>query len=110
MVIANIEDLRKLARRRLPRALFDFIDGGAQDEVTLRANQSDFHRFALLPRVLTDVSNRDQSVTVLGQKLEQPLILSPTGLPGMLWPNGAIEAAVRRLIEGSTVVGAARCA
>ncbi len=93
MVIANIEDLRKLARRRLPRALFDFIDGGAQDEVTLRANQSDFHRLALLPRVLTDVSKRDQSVTVLGQKLEQPLILSPTGLPGMLWPNGAIEAA-----------------
>jgi L-lactate dehydrogenase (cytochrome) len=93
MIIANIEDFRKLARRRLPRALFDFIDGGAQDEVTLRANQSDFHRLALLPRVLTDVSERDQSVTVLGRKLDVPLILSPTGLPGMLWPNGAIEAA-----------------
>jgi L-lactate dehydrogenase (cytochrome) len=93
MIIANIEDFRKLARRRLPRALFDFIDGGAQDEVTLRANQSDFHRLALLPRVLTDVSKRDQSVTVLGRKLDLPLILSPTGLPGMLWPNGAIEAA-----------------
>jgi L-lactate dehydrogenase (cytochrome) len=93
MLIANIEDFRKLARRRLPRALFDFIDGGAQDEVTLRANQSDFHRLALLPRVLTDVSKRDQSVTVLGRRLDLPLILSPTGLPGMLWPNGAIAAA-----------------
>ena len=93
MVIANIEDLRKLARRRLPRALFDFVDGGAQDEVTLRANQVDFQRLALLPRVLTDVSGRDQSVTVLGQNLEQPLILAPTGMPGMLWPHGALAAA-----------------
>jgi L-lactate dehydrogenase (cytochrome) len=93
MVIANIEDLRRLARRRLPRALFDFIDGGAQDEYTLRANQADFHRLALLPRVLKDVSQRDQSVTVLGQKFDLPLITSPTGLPGMLWPNGALEAA-----------------
>ena len=93
MVIANIEDLRQLARRRLPRALFDFVDGGAQDEVTLRANQSDFQKLALRPRVLTDVARRDQSVTVLGQRLEQPLILAPTGGPGMLWPNGAVAAA-----------------
>jgi L-lactate dehydrogenase (cytochrome) len=93
MVIANIEDLRRLARRRLPRALFDFVDGGAQDEVTLRANQGDFQRLALLPRVLTDVSQRDQSVTVLGRKLEQPLILAPTGMPGILWPHGALAAA-----------------
>src|SRR5262245_9145112 len=94
MIIANIEDLRRLARRRLPRALFDFIDGGAQDEVTLHANVEDFHRLALLPRVLTDVSNREQSVTVLGRKLDLPLILSPTGLPGLHWPNGALEAAL----------------
>jgi L-lactate dehydrogenase (cytochrome) len=93
MVIANIEDLRQLARRRLPRALFDFVDGGAQDEVTLRANQSDFQRLALLPRVLTDVSQRDLSITVLGQRLEQPLILAPTGMPGILWPHGALAAA-----------------
>ena len=95
MIIANIEDLRELARRRLPRALFDFIDGGAQDEVTLRANQSDFHRLTLLPRVLIDVSKRDQSVTVLGQKLQLPLILAPTGLPGILWPNGARKLRAR---------------
>jgi L-lactate dehydrogenase (cytochrome) len=93
MVIANIEDLRQLARRRLPRALFDFVDGGAQDEVTLRANQSDFQRLALLPRVLTNVSQRDLTVTVLGQKLGQPLILAPTGMPGILWPHGALAAA-----------------
>ena len=93
MVVANIEDLRRLARRRLPRALFEFVDGGAQDEVTLRANQSDFQQLILLPRALTNVSRRDQSVTVLGQKLDQPLILAPTGGPGLLWPNGAMAAA-----------------
>jgi len=93
MIVANIEDLRQLARRRLPRALFDFVDGGAHDEATLRANVADFQRLALVPRVLTDVSQRDQSVTVLGQKLRQPLILAPTGLPGILWPGGALQAA-----------------
>jgi L-lactate dehydrogenase (cytochrome) len=93
MVTANIDDMRRLARRRLPRALFDFIDGGAQDEVTLRRNREDFARFTLIPRVLTDVSHRDQSVTVLGQTYSSPLILAPTGLPGVLWPRGAVEAA-----------------
>jgi L-lactate dehydrogenase (cytochrome) len=93
MTIASIEDMRQLARRRLPRALFDFIDGGAQDEVTVRRNREDFARFTLIPRVLTDVSSREQSVSVLGQTYSSPLILAPTGLPGVLWPNGASEAA-----------------
>lgn len=90
---ASIEDLRQAARRRLPNALFDFIDGGAQDEVTLRRNREDFERIALLPKVLTDVSDRSQAVTVLGQNYRSPLILAPTGLPGVLWPNGAMAAA-----------------
>jgi len=94
MTIVSIEDLRHAARCRLPRAIFEFIDGGAQDEVTLRANREDFRRVALLPRALTDVSNRSQSVTVLGQRYDSPLILAPTGLPGVVWPNGAMEAAL----------------
>ncbi|MCC7547412.1 MAG: alpha-hydroxy-acid oxidizing protein [Burkholderiales bacterium] len=93
MTVACIEDLRQLARRRLPRTLFDFIDGGAQDEVTLRRNREDFAHWALVPRVLTDVSLRDQSVTLFGQTLRSPLILAPTGLPGVLWPDGAAAAA-----------------
>jgi L-lactate dehydrogenase (cytochrome) len=93
MNIANIADLRQLAWQRLPRVLFDYIDGGAQDEVTLRANQEDFNRFTLAQRVLRDVSTRDQSVTVMGQKYDLPLILSPTGMTGLFWPNGALEAA-----------------
>jgi L-lactate dehydrogenase (cytochrome) len=93
VIVASIEDLRRRARCRLPRALFDFIDGGAQDEVTLRRNRDDFQRITLVPRVLTDVSQRDQSVSVLGQTYATPLILAPTGLPGILWPNGARLAA-----------------
>ena len=73
--IANIEDLRRLAYKRLPRVLFDFIDGGAQNETTLRANQEDFSRWTIVQHVLRDVSKRDQSVTVMGQKYDLPLIL-----------------------------------
>jgi L-lactate dehydrogenase (cytochrome) len=94
MNIASIEDLREVARRRLPRAIFEFIDGGAQDEVTLRCNREDFQRISLVPRVLTDVSRRDQSVTLLGQTYSSPLILAPTGTPGVVWPNGGMAAAL----------------
>ena len=94
MNVACIEDLRRIARRRLPRVIFEFVDGGAQDEVTLRRNLEDFQRIALVPRVLTDVSQRDQSVTVLGQTYSSPLILAPTGTPGVVWPNGGLAAAL----------------
>jgi len=104
MNVANIADLRQLAWRRLPRVLFDYIDGGAQDEVTLRANQEDFNRISLAQRVLRDVTARDQSVTVMGQKYGMPLILSPTGMTGLFWPNGALEAA-----RAATDAGAGFC-
>jgi L-lactate dehydrogenase (cytochrome) len=97
MTVACIEDLRHLARRRLPRAIFDFVDGGAMDEVTLRANRSDFQRVALAPRVLTDVSRRDTSATVLGRDITLPLIIAPTGLAGLLWRKG--ELALARAAE-----------
>jgi L-lactate dehydrogenase (cytochrome) len=87
-MIVNIDDLRKAARRRLPRALFDYIDGGAEDEVTLRANQADFGRYTFRPRVLVDVSRRDQSTTILGERVTSPLILAPTGFTGIFWPRG----------------------
>jgi L-lactate dehydrogenase (cytochrome) len=92
-MIATIEDLRTAARRRLPRALFDYIDGGAEDEVTLRDNQRDFERYRFRPRALVDVSRRDQSTTVLGIPVESPLILAPTGFTGMFWPRGEAVAA-----------------
>ncbi len=92
-MIVNIDDLRRAAQRRLPRALFDYIDGGAEDERTMRANQADFARYTFRPRVLIDVSQRDQSTTVLGQRIASPLILSPTGFTGVFWPRGEAVAA-----------------
>ena len=92
-MIVNIDDLRKRARRRLPRAIFDYVDGGAEDEATLRANRAGFRRYTFNPRVLVDVSQRDQSTSVLGERLAAPLILAPTGFTGMLWPRGEILAA-----------------
>jgi L-lactate dehydrogenase (cytochrome) len=89
----NIDDLRRGAMRRLPRAVFDFADGGAEDERTLRANRADFSRLVFRPRVLVDVSRRDQSTTILGQPVSSPLIVAPTGLAGMLHARGEIVAA-----------------
>jgi len=91
--MTNIEDLRQRARRRLPRTIFDFVDGGSQDELSLRANRTDFQKLAFRPRVLTDVSMRDQTTTVLGETLTSPLIIAPTGLAGVLRRDGeALEA------------------
>ena len=92
-MIVNVDDLRRRARRRLPRALFDYIDGGAEDERTLRANQADFARYTFRPRVLVDVSHRDQSTTVLGQPIASPLILAPTGFTGVFWPRAEVVGA-----------------
>ena len=92
-MIVTIDDLRTAARRRLPRALFDYIDGGAEDEVTMRANSADFQRYRFRPRALVDVSRRDQSTTVLGIPISSPLILAPTGFTGMFWPRGEALAA-----------------
>ncbi len=87
-MIVNIDDFRARARRRLPRALFDYIDGGAEDERTLHANQDDFAQYTFRPKVMVDVSRRDQSTTVLGQRVSSPLIVAPTGFTGMFWPRG----------------------
>src|SRR3982750_1098544 len=75
----NIEDLRRMARRRLPRAIFDFFDGGAEDEVTLRENRAAFERVRLLPRVLVNVSKVDISTELLGTRASLPLAIAPTG-------------------------------
>ena len=89
----NIDELRAAAKRRLPRAIFEFIDGGAQDETTLRATREDFQKWRFRTRTLTDVSRRDQSVTLFGQHCASPLILAPTGLAGLLSRRGELAAA-----------------
>src|SRR5512142_295236 len=80
-------DYRELARRRLPRQLFDYIDGGAYDEATLRANVSDLERVLLRQVVMRDVSTRATAVEVLGQQMALPVILAPVGLAGMFAPR-----------------------
>ncbi len=90
---ATISDYRELARRRLPRQLFDYIDGGAYDEATMAANVADLAAVTLRQRVMRDVSAREQAVTVLGQELSLPVILGPVGLGGMFAPRAEVQAA-----------------
>jgi (S)-mandelate dehydrogenase len=78
----SIDDLRRLAQRRLPRAIFDFFDGGAEDEQTLRDNRAAFGRVRLLPRVLVDVSRVDCSTRILGAPSALPIAIAPTGAVG----------------------------
>ena len=89
----SIADLRRLAQRRLPRALFDFYDGGAEDEATLRANRAAFEAVALRPRVLVDVSQVDTRIRLLGAPSALPLAIAPTGAPGFGWPGADIAIA-----------------
>ena len=87
-----IEDLRQAARRRVPRAFFDYVEAGAYSEQTLRANRADLERLTFRQRVLVDVSQRDTATTILGEKVSLPIALAPIGLGGMQWANGEIDA------------------
>jgi L-lactate dehydrogenase (cytochrome) len=90
---ATVLDYRELARRRLPRQLFDYIDGGAYEETTLRANVAELERVLLRQVVMRDVSVREQAVEVLGQQLAMPVILGPVGLGGMFARRAEVQAA-----------------
>jgi L-lactate dehydrogenase (cytochrome) len=90
---ATVNDYRELARRRLPRQLFDYVDGGAYEEATMRANVADLGEVLLRQVVMRDVSERDPSVEVLGQKLALPVVLAPVGLGGMFAPRAEVQAA-----------------
>ncbi len=92
-MIVNIHDLRRAARRRLPRFLFDYVDGAAYDEKTMRWNEAAFDRWRFRHRVLHDMSERKLGVSVLGAEHALPLALAPTGFAGLLWPRGEIAAA-----------------
>ena len=81
--ITNIEDLRQVARRKIPRAIFDYVDGGSYDEHTLRGNRADLQSIRLRQRVMVDVSKRTLSTTILGQAAALPLAIAPTGLTGL---------------------------
>ena len=90
---ASVSDYRRLARRRLPRMMFDYVDGGAFEEVTLRANRADLQRLTLKQKVLCDVSTLDTATTLFGQNLSLPLVLAPIGFAGMMARRGEAQAA-----------------
>ena len=90
---ASVEDLRRIARRRLPGGVFDYIDGGAEDEVALDRNTRSFRELEFVPRVLRDVGTVDTSGTILGQTVPFPLILAPTGFTRIAHPPGELAVA-----------------
>ena len=90
---ASLNDDRELARRRLPRQIFDYVDGGAFGEVTLAANRDDFHSIRFRQRVLRDVSTRRLATTVLGEEIALPVILAPVGFGGMFARRAEVQAA-----------------
>lgn len=93
MIPACISDYRELARRRLPRLLFDYIDGGAYAETTLRRNVEDFETIALRQRVLRDVSKISLDTELFGQPMNMPVALAPIGMAGMYARRGEVQAA-----------------
>ena len=93
MTPASVSDYRELARRRLPRLLFDYIDGGANAEVTLARNVADFERLALRQRVMRDMTRLNMGVEVLGESWTMPVGLAPVGMAGMYGRRGEVQAA-----------------
>jgi L-lactate dehydrogenase (cytochrome) len=91
--VINIEDLRRAAKRRLPRVVFDYIDGGAEDERTLRANCHAFEEVTFRPRCAVATPACDLRVSVLGRSLSMPLILAPVGSSRLMYPRGEEAAA-----------------
>jgi (S)-mandelate dehydrogenase len=89
----NIFDLRDMARRRLPRWLFEFVDRGTEDEVALDNNRRAFEQYKLLPRMLVDVSGRSLETTLFGSEHKMPIGIAPTGAAGMMWYRGELELA-----------------
>lgn len=92
LVPASSLDYRALAEQRLPRFLFDYVDGGANDELTLRANVDDFSRIRLKQRVLRDVSHIETSTTLVAEPVSMPMALAPIGLAGMMARRGEAQA------------------
>lgn len=92
-VITSIADLRELARRRVPRAMFDYADRGSYDEITIRRNRADLEAIAFRQRVAIDVSAQSLATTIAGEPATMPVAIAPTGLTGLFYPDGEIVGA-----------------
>src|SRR5271155_1034714 len=89
----SIADLREAARRRLPRAVFEFVDRGSEDELAVRNNRDAFQRIKLMHRALVDVSGRTTTTTLFGKPAALPMVIAPTGAAGLCWHEGELELA-----------------
>src|SRR5258708_7591910 len=105
----NIEELHQMAKRKLPKSMFDYIEGGVEDERGLERNGAAFKKHQLLPRYLVDVSTRDQSQTIFGRKFGSPFGISPTGTAGlfrrgadMMLAEAAREANIPYIMSGGS--------
>jgi L-lactate dehydrogenase (cytochrome) len=99
-VITNVLDLRELARRRVPRAFFEYADRGSYDEITLRDNRAALEAIRLRQRVMVDVDQRNMATTILGAPVSMPLAIAPTGLTGLQWGGGEILGARAAAVAG----------
>jgi (S)-mandelate dehydrogenase len=89
----TVEDLRLMARRKVPNFAFEYVEGGAEDELALRRNRDVFERIAWVPRTLAGVGTPDLATTILGESCHLPVVIAPTGFNGMLWPQGDLALA-----------------
>jgi (S)-mandelate dehydrogenase len=96
----NVADLREMARRRLPKGVFDYVDRGAEDEIALVNNRRTYQEVKLLNRVLVDVSNVQLATNVFGGPVDFPLAIAPTGIAGLCWYEGELELAKAAAKEG----------
>src|SRR5262245_51261723 len=92
-VITNIEDLRQAAKRRVAKAIFDYVDRSSYEEDTLRANKADLDALKFRQRVAIDVDRRSTKATMLGQPVTMPVAIAPVGLTGLNWADGEILGA-----------------
>ncbi|HSS85797.1 MAG TPA: alpha-hydroxy acid oxidase, partial [Reyranella sp.] len=107
--VVNIEDLRKLAKKRLPKIAYDFIEGGTDDEVGLVTNEQAFRKARIVPRYLVDITTREQSTTLFGRTYSSPIGIAPTGLAGLfrrgadlMLAEAARDANVPFIMSGSS--------
>ena len=91
--ITEIEDLRKIAERKVPRMFYDYVDSGSWTQTTYRNNETDFDRIKLRQRVLVDMDNRSLATTMIGEEVKIPIAIAPTGFTGMMWANGEMHTA-----------------
>lgn len=91
--ITEIEDLRRVAERKVPRMFYDYVDSGSWTETTYRNNETDFDRIKLRQRVLVNMDNRSLATQMIGEQVKMPVAIAPTGFTGMMWADGEIHAA-----------------